>query len=214
MNIKPILFSTEMVQAILEGRKTQTRRIIKPQPKEGIITTAFDFKKGFYASKIKIEENPDRFEITKLFKPKYQTGDILWVRESFAKPPIYAFGVKYIYKAGFNESICGWKPSIHMPKEAARIFLEVTNVRVERLRDISEDDAIAEGVEIIDYAESIFPVFRKYNLKEKKGTLYPRLSFRTLWEKINGQDSWESNPWVWVYEFKVVEKPKDFTHEH
>ena len=102
---KPILFSTEMVQAILEGRKTQTRRIIKPQPKEGIIATAFDFKKGFYASKIKIEENPDRFEITKLFKPKYQTGDILWVRESFAKPPIYSFGVKYIYKAGFNDSL-------------------------------------------------------------------------------------------------------------
>ena len=214
MNIKPILFSTEMVQAILEGRKTQTRRIIKPQPKEGIITTAFDFKKGFYASKIKIEENPDRFEITKLFKPKYQTGDILWVRESFAKPPIYAFGVKYIYKAGFNESICGWKPSIHMPKEAARIFLEVTNVRVERLQDISEDDAIAEGIEIIDYAESILAVFKNYNLKEKKGTLYPRLSFRTLWEKINGEDSWNANPWVWVYEFKVVEKPKDFTHEH
>ena len=82
------------------------------------------------------------------------------------------------------------------------------------MQDISEDDAIAEGIEIIDYAESILAVFKNYNLKEKKGTLYPRLSFRTLWEKINGEDSWNANPWVWVYEFKVVEKPKDFTHEH
>ena len=210
MNIKPILFSTEMVQAILEGRKTQTRRIIKPQPKKGIIATAFDFKKGFYASKIKIEENPDRFEITKLFKPKYQTGDILWVRESFAKPPIYAFGVKYIYKAGFNESICGWKPSIHMPKEAARIFLEVTNVRVERLQDISEEDAIAEGIdkkgdlyfnyfesEKLEKLEKFFP--KEYFYKE-----IPKVSFMSLWSKINGIDSWIANPWVWVYEFKIL----------
>ena len=217
MNIKPILFSTEMVQAILEGRKTQTRRIIKPQPKEGIITTAFDFKKGFYASKIKIEENPDRFEITKLFKPKYQTGDILWVRESFAKPPIYAFGVKYIYKAGFNESICGWKPSIHMPKEAARIFLEVTNVRVERLKDISEEDAIAEGIDkkgdlYFNYFES--KLLGKGLPKEYFYKEISKVSFMSLWSKINGIDSWKANPWVWVYEFKVVEKPKDFTHEH
>ena len=211
MNIKPILFSTEMVQAILEGRKTQTRRIIKPQPKEGIITTAFDFKKGFYASKIKIEENPDRFEITKLFNPKYQTGDILWVRESFAKPPIYAFGVKYIYKAGFNESICGWKPSIHMPKEAARIFLEVSNVRVERLRDISEDDAIAEGIERVSIAPFVHR-FKNYLCNNK--FIGPKESFKTLWMKINGEDSWNANPWVWVYEFKVVEKPKDFIYEN
>ena len=217
MNIKPILFSTEMVQAILEGRKTQTRRIIKPQPKKGIIATAFDFKKGFYASKIKIEENPDRFEITKLFNPKYQTGDILWVRESFAKPPIYAFGVKYIYKAGFNESICGWKPSIHMPKEAARIFLEVTNVRVERLQDISEEDAIAEGIDkkgdlYFNYFESKLlgiGLQKEYFYKE-----IPKVSFMSLWSKINGEDSWNANPWVWVYEFKVVEKPKDFIYEN
>ena len=220
MNIKPILFSTEMVQAILEGRKTQTRRIIKPQPKEGIITTAFDFKKGFYASKIKIEENPDRFEITKLFKPKYQTGDILWVRETWQTAwNFYKKSCETIYKAdgGYwidDDGIMKWKPSIYMPKEAARIFLEVSNVRVERLKDISEEDAIEEGIEIIHYAENILPVFRNYLLKEKKGTLNPRLSFRTLWEKINGEDSWDANPWVWVYEFKVVEKPKDFTHEH
>lgn len=220
MNIKPILFSTEMVKAILEGRKTQTRRIIKPQPKEGIITTAFDFKKGFYASKIKIEENPDRFEITKLFKPKYQTGDILWVRETWQT----AWNIikkiwETIYKADDNlwfddDGMMIWKPSIYMPKEAARIFLQVTNVRVERLKDISEEDAIAEGVEIIHYAEPILPVFRKYNLKEKKGTLNPILSFQTLWEKINGEDSWKANPWVWVYEFKQVDKPKHFTNEH
>ena len=211
---KPILFSTEMVKAILEGRKAQTRRMIKPQPKEGIITPAFDFKKGFYASKIKIEENPDRFEITKLFKPKYQTGDILWVRESFAKPPIYAFGVKYIYKAGFNESICGWKPSIHMPKEAARIFLEVTNVRVERLQDISEEDAIAEGTPIVNIDKlTRKPMYKSINNTGRYSSDLAREGFKILWKSINGEDSWNANPWVWVYEFKVIEKPKYFPNE-
>ena len=236
---KPILFSTEMVKAILEGRKAQTRRMIKPQPKEGIITTAFDFKKGFYASKIKIEENPDRFEITKLFKPKYQTGDILWVREKFEY-----FGASFSlhdddlelcgevifnYYASKNENLKeiivknilakyafaninkGWKPSIHMPKEAARIFLEVTNVRVERLKDISEEDAIAEGIERVSIAPFVHR-FQNYLCNNK--FIGPKESFKTLWMKINGIDSWNTNPWVWVYEFKVVEKPKDFTHEH
>ena len=221
MNIKPILFSTEMVQAILEGRKTQTRRITKPQPEEGIITTAFDFKKGFYASKIKIEENPDRFEITKLFKPKYQTGDILWVRETWQttwNENKKSWDTIYKADGGYwidDDGIMKWKPSIYMPKKRARIFLEVSNVRIERLRDISEDDAIAEGVESFNHGYGGSPVgvwykdyiYGKFNLK-------PNFSFKSLWKKINGEDSWNTNPWVWVYEFKVVEKPKDFTNEH
>ena len=217
---KPILFSTEMVQAILEGRKTQTRRIIKPQPKEGIITTAFDFKKGFYASKIKIEENPDRFEITKLFKPKYQTGDILWVRESFfncssfKEYPLFSeIKGNFCYKTNDFIGCHKWKPSIHMPKEAARIFLEVTNVRVERLQDISEEDAIAEGIDkkgdlYFNYFES--KLLGKGLPKEYFYKEIPKVSFMSLWSKINGIDSWKANPWVWVYEFKQVHHPKGF----
>ena len=207
---KPILFSTEMVQAILEGRKKQTRRIIKPQPSLGNGTWDIRNIHEYF------DENGKFISVPKLNTEnhksvKIKTGDILWVRESFAKPPIYAFGVKYIYKAGFNESICGWKPSIHMPKEAARIFLEVTNVRVEQLQDISEEDAIAEGIERVSIAPFVHR-FKNYLCNNK--FIGPKESFKTLWMKINGEDSWNANPWVWVYEFKVVEKPKDFIYEN
>ena len=237
---KPILFSTEMVQAILEGRKTQTRRILKPQPDFNIAWKNLGFSENKFGIKTELEipdidvtgnflgvSSPieiDGFKATGLCIPnipiKIHKGDILWVRETWQTAwNFYKKSCDTIYKAdgGYwidDDGIMKWKPSIHMPKEAARIFLEVTNVRVERLKEISEDDAISEGVEIIHYAEAILPVFRKYNLKEKKGTLNPILSFRTLWEKINGKDSWIANPWVWVYEFKLVEKPKDFTNEH
>jgi hypothetical protein len=222
---KPILFSTEMVQAILEGRKTQTRRIVKSEPKINDDTdlelipdwdgkyddplTLFFYYKGTKTRSIYYDCQ----------LPLAQIGDILWVRESFQYSDELdePFWYKQKYKEDYTQEAFDrikWKPSIHMPKEAARIFLEVTNVRVERLKDISEEDAIAEGVEIIHYAEPILPVFRKYNLKEKKGTLNPILSYQTLWGKINGEDSWKANPWVWVYEFKQVDKPKDFTNEH
>ena len=111
-----------------------------------------------------------------------------------------------------------WKPSIYMPKKRARIFLEVTNVRVERLKDISEEDAISEGIDkkgdlYFNYVESE-GYFKKSFPKEYFYKEIPKVSFISLWAKINGIDSWIANPWVWVYEFKVVEKPKDFTHEH
>ena len=237
---KPILFSTEMVQAILEGRKTQTRRIIKPQPDFNKAWKNLGFSENKFGIKTELEipdvdvtgnflgvSSPieiDGFKATGMCIPnipiKIHKGDILWVRETWQTAwNFYKKSCETIYKAdgGYwidDDGIMKWKPSIYMPKEAARIFLEVSNVRVERLKDISEEDAIEEGIEIIHYAENILPVFRNYLLKEKKGTLNPRLSFRTLWEKINGEDSWNANPWVWVYEFKVVEKPKDFIHEH
>ena len=216
---KPILFSTEMVQAILEGRKTQTRRIIKPQPKKGIIATAFDFKKGFYASKIKIEENPDRFEITELFKPKFQIGDILWVRETWQttwNENKKSWDTIYKADGGYwidDDGIMKWKPSIYMPKKRARIFLEVTNVRVERLQDITEEDAIAEGIKKTWINDDIKQCKFKNYINDGKGSKSPIDSFISLWKKINGEDSWKSNPWVWVYEFKVVNKPKDFINE-
>ena len=214
---KPILFSTEMVQAILEGRKKLTRRtqgleIINKNPDDWFLD-GLKILGRFIFHNLKSKE-----EIQ--IKPKFEIGDILWVRETWQttwNENKKSWDTIYKADGGYwidDDGIMKWKPSIYMPKEAARIFLEVSNVRVERLKDISEEDAIEEGIEIIHYAENILPVFRNYLLKEKKGTLNPRLSFRTLWEKINGEDSWDANPWVWVYEFKVVEKPKDFTHEN
>lgn len=219
---KPILFSTEMVQAILEGRKTQTRRT-----------------KGLE----KVNENPDGHTFSSFsidnknanFKRlegmwqgvevNFQAGDILWVRETvfdyknFKEYPIFSnIKENYIYKADGNFIGCHkWKPSIHMPKEAARIFLKVSNIRVERLNDITEADAIAEGV----YEDPLFG--HNCYLCGKKGHVgtpncedgffhTAKDSFLSLWESINGKQSLESNPWVWVIEFEKVEKPENFNN--
>jgi len=111
-----------------------------------------------------------------------------------------------------NDSIVGWfkRPSLFMPKSACRIFLKITNIRVERLQDISEKDAVLEGVRIIYFAESKLAVFRNYLLKEEKGTLNPIKSFFSLWESINGKESLNSNPWVWVIEFEKIDKSENF----
>lgn len=139
-----------------------------------------------------------------IFKCPYgQPGDLLWVRESY-RTIDQDFGLpRYEYKVSEKIDITSrWKPSIHMPKAAARIWLQVESVKAERLNLITEADAIKEGVEVIHKSE--VSVYRKYNLKEKLGTTNPVLSYETLWESINGPKSWEENPWVWVVEFSVL----------
>lgn len=201
---KPILFSTEMVKAILDGRKTQTRRIIKNQMLCDTLNYALENLK-------EIQGNSNF-----LNQAKYQIGNILWVRESFQYSDEFDEPIWYKQKAieDYTQEafeMMKWKPSIHMPKEAARIFLEVTNVRVERLADISEEDAIAEGIEFFNHGYGGSPVGIWYKNYLSGGFHFqPNSSFKSLWQKINGIDSWYSNPWVWVYEFKQVEKPKDF----
>lgn len=223
---KPILFSTEMVQAILEGRKTQTRRLhgldeIKKNPNDWTFYYFSKDDKRTFAHFRKQEDN----KIKSIFGTSpYQIGDILWVRETWQTT--WNENKKSwdtIYKADGDywiddDGIMKWKPSIYMPKKRARIFLEVTNVRVERLKDISEEDAISEGIDkkgdlYFNYVESE-GYFKKSFPKEYFYKEIPKVSFISLWAKINGIDSWIANPWVWVYEFKVVEKPKDFTHKH
>lgn len=209
---KPILFSTPMVQAILQGKKTQTRRIIKPQPE----ITEKGWKWEGYRPKAKYntgaitcfgrDVSPTDEDGLRL-QSKIQIGDILWVRETSF---FHILAKEYEYKADekpYMKLFSGWKPSIHMPKEAARIFLYVTNVRVERLQDISEADAIAEGIEKqkTNYGDYLF----KHYLKDKFGPS-AKHSFQTLWQKIYGIESWDKNPYVWVYEYERIEKPKDF----
>lgn len=135
-----------------------------------------------------------------------QPGDVLWVRETSLYDDDAGI---YKYAADFSKSDVeylkgSWKPSIHMPKEAARIWLEVVSVKVERLHDISEQDAIAEGIEPV--AEG----WKNYYKASKFGTNFcwptPYHSFQSLWETINGLESWELNPWVWVVEFKRIER--------
>lgn len=149
--MKPILFNTEMVRAILEGRKTVTRRVVKPQPVCYGPNITFDPHDDFFLSKEKNwlrcrvcghdpEYSRSESNIAHHWVPPYRPGDILYVREAWTQD-----GDVYRYKAGFYDQNRKWRPSIHMPREAARIFLRVTDVRVERLQDITPDQIDAEG---------------------------------------------------------------------
>ncbi len=210
MSEKPILFSAPMVRALLAGTKTQTRRVVKPQfAKEAapVEMPATDPIGGWVVGGhsgiwwCDAAANPDEA----MRCPYGQPGDRLWVREAFAGSiayerhgyPLKEWGNKIWYIADGEPRSGQWtlpRPSIHMPRALSRITLEVTGVRVERLQDISEADAQAEGAPSADLAsgrECIFP---------HQGTY--RWGFRLLWEQINGPGSWGANPWVWVVEFR------------
>lgn len=188
--MKPILFNTEMVRAILDGRKTQTRRVVKPQPPVDAVP---------YYDRVLYWKTPQRGEGVPYAKPTYAPGDILWVRETWRwKTPSVLEETKYIYRADIHpadETKQKWRPSIHMPKEGARIFLRVTDVRVERLRDIDENGAIAEG---------LYKGWRLCGMGSL--ALSARQAFMWLWETITRKApaavSWACNPWVWVYTFE------------
>lgn len=219
MTFKPILFSTPMVQAILEGRKTQTRRIMQPQPEDSWMQDCkkqspnlalYDKRTGL--PHYWISDGKDGEII-----PKATLNTVLWVRETWQfsddleEPYLYRQQYEEEHLPEFWKSI-KWKPSIFMPKEACRLFLEVTNVRVERLQDISEADAVAEGIMPIVASNDSTRVlgYRDYMIDPKLGfnTLFnPKHSFESLWRSINGPESWEANPWCWVYSFTKVEKP-------
>ena len=203
MAIKPILFNTEMVQAIMDGRKTCTRRGIK-LPWEEYPACKYVHNKYIYD---KMAENVYCARCGYPLEPKrrspYQPEDILYVRETwhrYTKRVGKGEGCHLEEHYGYKASIANsedaeepWKPSIHMPKKAARIWLNVTNVRVERLQDMTDDDAEAEGC--FDYTSTA-------------------LGFPDVWDstiKKSNLDSygWDANPWVWVIEFERCEKPKE-----
>jgi len=223
----PILFSAPMVRAILEGRKTVTRRVFAPErmtwPRKGFYET-HALRGGELMTTGFGPFHPERWLS---YCPYGQPGDRLWVRETFAQWPTCDLvrGGKVgmtAYRAGKPvlvpplgahvpldqwprewrddtkpESVC-WRPSIHMPRWASRLTLEVTGVRVERLQAISEADAIAEGIEQSERTGGWLP----------GNCAAPEWAFRELWESINGAGSWNANPWVWVVEFKRIEREK------
>ena len=206
--MKPILFNTEMVRAILDGRKTQTRRIAAEKiylDKEWGLDKEPYLKEGkWYYDKQTAVDDSKRYEM----RPKYQVGDILWVRETWNYSPNWY----YCYKAdavpednhGYFGSI-PWKPSIHMPREAARIFLRVTNVRVERLQDITEEDAKCEGVK--DPYEYQKPAYYDEPFRQLRGKEINQCAFAGLWDTCyQWPNTWTANPWIWVYEFERVSK--------
>ncbi len=208
MAIKPILFnkqiSTEMVRAILDGRKTCTRRLVKFLPGENSQWTGY-IKDGLMLYNGRNEPC--------IRKVPYQLGDILYVRETWCGLPVNEAGhmrghTIYYYKADGELRPKGWRgtwhPSIHMPKEASRIWLKVTDVRVERLQDITEDGAKAEGAN--------FKNGKNVGFEEKMNrTAIER--FTEIWNStIKKSDidryGWDANPYVWVIEFERCEKPK------
>jgi hypothetical protein len=208
----PILFSTEMVKAILENRKSMTRRVVKPQPYQegwaGLIPT---YQFGEYSHGHKLHGQFRQRELIEV--SPYQVGDRLWVRETFCykADPVTAVisenefwykstnpevikidddGSHAFRKDGWSAS--PWLPSIHMPRKASRITLEITNIRVERLQEIAIEDIQDEGFPLIDeYAHT------EHDL---------RCWFHQLWDSINAKRgySWESNPWVWCISFKRI----------
>lgn len=208
MAIKPILFNTDMVRVIMYGRKTCTRRVIKPQWEE---CPACKYVHNEYIYD-KMAENVYCARCGYPLKPKrrspYQIGDILYVRETWDCYPEYedenAPGI-YYYKADGDlrpeeYRNIGWLSPIHMPKEAARIWLKVTNVRVERLQDITADDIRSEGLSSI----AVHAGNMEIALKEWK-----KLWNSTIKKSDLDRYGWDANPWVWVIEFERCEKPQE-----
>lgn len=242
MKERPILFSGPMVRALLDGSKTQTRRVVhNPHRNDGgwVVQDcgkgwwpyrSHDGESGCYLDR---QKDGDYYSEAPLRCPYGQPGDRLWVRETWG---LHAYAdesdwlkggctaldledsvIAYRADWGTMQDSCHWRPSIHMPRAASRITLEVTGVRVERLEDISEADAIAEGIELQPE-----PVIAGGWSGENRFTLKgmgtgacagdvswtaPTAAelYQRLWESINGPGSWEANPWVWVIEFKRVE---------
>lgn len=227
---RPILFSAPMVRALLDGRKTQTRRVMKPQPELSGKLLWWNWKPGFGAANLAGAYHSDgsvrRCDEWFRHCPYGRPGDMLWVKETYAdltathgqpwerrnpNTGLYERGRKPFlwYRADGEQPDIGdgrspvdrWRPSIHMPRWASRIDLEVTGVRVERLQDISEADAMAEGASFHD-GRGIGHSGWRHDF----GAVHSdaRSAFARLWESINGLGSWDANPWVWVVEFKRI----------
>lgn len=217
MTERPILFSAPMVRAILNGSKTQTRRVLKPQIEpwgENGIRWEGRRPKQRFANGSLAATHEDRNFINIFVGsqcPYGKPGDRLWVRENFRlthsyndSPPSLAalYGNNIIcYEATENHKEFGnlfgkIRPSIHMPRALSRILLEITDIRVERLQDISESDARAEGIRVRN--SDLF-----FSDREGRQKIFA-LHFQRLWEEINGAESWKKNPWVWVIGFRRV----------
>lgn len=230
MAIKPILFNTEMVRAILDGRKTCTRRVVKPQWEEcptcKYVHNEYiydNMAENVYCARCGYPMEPERRSL-------YQPGDILYVRETIWQKTGHYLDVdgetkavwcnEFRYAASDEKPEVGWnyswgkRPSIHMPKEAARIWLKVTDVRVERLHDITEDGALREGAQgiICDHVAS-----GEHGCTDCMNTGWiepPQVEFMQIWDSTVKKSNidrygWDANPWVWVIEFERCEKPEE-----
>ncbi|HBT3790654.1 hypothetical protein [Klebsiella pneumoniae] len=198
-----MIFNAEMMRALLDGRKTQTRRTVKPQPDEDGLA--------------KVTNGPWVDTSERNYRcPFGAAGDRIWVRETWAEAGASAPDLK-LYRANYPEHVPSiyenvppaeeirWTPSIHMPRTASRILLEITDVRVERLNAISEEDAEAEGIdmEALYDSQDCYDCIANHNMTGRPTVTG---AFKYLWESIYGEEGWKSNPWVWVIKFKRIEE--------
>lgn len=212
---RPILFSGPMVRAILDDRKTETRRT------SGLMQDATRYQRSLrgpmWWDAISDTSSGESAEFVRC--PYGSPGDLLWVRETWAGAadrPIHSMPATYFYRAdgeqaGKQKSLSyiarerRWRPSIHMPRWASRITLRITDVRVKRLQDISRNDAIAEGLSWVGDGGTPYGIPGIASTWDKD----PRECYRALWEIINGHGSWATNPWVWVISFERVEQARE-----
>lgn len=193
MRILPILFNTEMVKAILNGKKTVTRRLVRKNDIEKLLNSPFH------------EQHPEVTDIqiiNKLCTPPYQHGDVLYVRETWcyhkdADKPWYG----YRADGDYRDIDLKWKPSLHMPKEAARIWLKVTGVRVERLQDMNGQDVLKEGLNSLVHPKAFY-----FDMNQRE--MFERLWNSTIKKTEIDRFGWDANPYVWVIEFERCEKPE------
>ena len=230
MKERPILFNGDMVRAILEGRKTQTRRVMKPQPEKDSIRDEHWWPSNMHQSMVYIESEMQQWQgLAGDCFPHGGIGDRLWVRETWSvhpamdeyKPSDISTDNSVDYIAG-PDRFSGFgktRPSIFMPRWASRITLEITAVRVERLQDISEEDAKAEGARRMDDLPGIHPYGQdcRWSMESPKNTegclSTARWAFANYWCKLARgkndilfhEEYWDANPWVWVIEFKRVD---------
>lgn len=190
MKERPILFSGAMVRALLDGSKTQTRRVCKPAQAASLsCVIGIQDPRDFGQRPLEVPGSGwfgDEDGEVQFACPYGRPGDRLWVRETWAEHPDFPGCRRAIYRADpeCEYDTERWRPSIHMPRWACRILLEIVSLRVERLQAINDQDAMAEGVDASLYGKS------------------HRYGYSRLWEEINGAGSWSANPWVWVVEFK------------
>lgn len=234
MTERGMIFNAEMVRAILDGRKTQTRREIKLKLDIACLATTYDWATSLAANHYQglteeqIQQKAESLrgvihpvilgngQMVSIICPHGKPGDRIWVRETFCPVDDTQYGgerwvdyratpkLEASHPAGWDSApndaeALKWRPSIHMPRWASRILLEITNVRVERLNSISQEDAKAEGMELTGWRPT-------YSDPDSGGEVWtPYDNFAQLWESIYGEESWKANPWVWVIEFKLVE---------
>ena len=218
--VLPILFNGEMVQAILDGRKTVTRRLIKPQPKFKLCYTIAGKGNGtfgypdknvykYWGEEFRLPDCISYEDMQFRWNPPYHADDILYVRETWS--PVFVVPRRYLYKVECKEAEnlpIKWHPSIHMPKEATRIWLKVKDVRVERLQEISEEQAKEEGA--IDNRGFIHSPDNEYDSIHTAKEHFKQIWNSTIKKSDLDSYGWDANPWVWVIEFERCEKPEDF----